>query len=246
MRATDLNQALNYVDDAYLLEADIPDKEIKTMKNKKRTFRILAAAAMISLLSVTAYAAEVLHIRSLESGRSEHFETYSDMDRAIAKAGLQTTIPDKFENGFRFQGGEVQEVEAKDDNGDLVLTYQELCIYYENEDGKKIIFCAGENLEELPKRDDVPDESRSVREVPVNYYLDHYKFVPEDYKLSEAEEAWAQQPGNYVSYGSDEVEEQEVAFLTWTENGMYYFFMDTNPGDPEILFAMAEEVICQQ
>ena len=87
------------------------------MKNKKRTVRILAAAAMISLLSVTAYAAEVLHIRSLESGRSEHFETYSDMDRAIAKAGLQTTIPDKFENGFRFQGGEVQEVEAKDDSG---------------------------------------------------------------------------------------------------------------------------------
>ena len=216
------------------------------MNNKKRTFRILAAAAMISLLSVTAYAAEVLHIRSLESGRSEHFATYSDMDRAIAKTGLQTTIPDKFENGFRFQGGEVQEVEAKDDNGDLVLTYQELCVYYENEDGKKIIFCAGENLEELPKRDDVPDESRSVREVPVNYYLDHYKIVPEDYKLSEAEEAWAQQPGNYVSYGSDEVEEQEVAFLTWTENGMYYFFMDTNPGDPEILFAMAEEVICQQ
>ena len=246
MRATDLNQALNYVDDAYLLEADIPDKEIKTMKNKKRTFRILIAAAMISLLSVTAYAAEVLHIRSLESGRSEHFETYSDMDRAIAKTGLQTTIPDKFENGFRFQGGEGQEVEAKDDNGDLVLTYQELCVYYENEDSKKIIFCAGENLEELPKRDDVPDESRSVREVPVNYYLDHYKFVPEDYKLSEAEEAWAQQPGNYVSYGSDEVEEQEVAFLTWTENGMYYFFMDTNPGDPEILFAMAEEIICQQ
>ena len=57
MRATDLNRALNYVDDAYLLEADIPDKEIKTMKNKKRTFRILVAAAMISLLTVTAYAA---------------------------------------------------------------------------------------------------------------------------------------------------------------------------------------------
>ena len=71
MKATDLNRALNYVDDAYLLEADTPDKEIKTMKTKKRTLRILIAAALIGLLSITAYAAELLPIReaSLESVR---------------------------------------------------------------------------------------------------------------------------------------------------------------------------------
>ena len=40
MKATDLNRALNYVDDAYLMEADTPykvieteSKEIKTMKD---------------------------------------------------------------------------------------------------------------------------------------------------------------------------------------------------------------------
>ena len=63
MKATDLNRALNYVDDAYLMEADTPDKEIKTMKTKKRTLRILIAAALIGLLSITAYAAELLPIR---------------------------------------------------------------------------------------------------------------------------------------------------------------------------------------
>lgn len=48
MKATDLNRALNYVDDAYLMEADTPykvieteSKEIKPMKTKKRAFRIL-------------------------------------------------------------------------------------------------------------------------------------------------------------------------------------------------------------
>ena len=53
MKATDLNRALNYVDDAYLMEADTPDKEIKTMKTKKRAIRILIAAALISLLTET-------------------------------------------------------------------------------------------------------------------------------------------------------------------------------------------------
>ena len=43
MKATDLNRALNYVDDAYLMEADTPykvieteSKEIKPMKTQKR------------------------------------------------------------------------------------------------------------------------------------------------------------------------------------------------------------------
>lgn len=42
MKATDLNRALNYVDDAYLMEADTPykvieieSKEIKPMKTQK-------------------------------------------------------------------------------------------------------------------------------------------------------------------------------------------------------------------
>lgn len=44
MKATDLNRALNYVDDAYLMEADTPykvieteSKEIKPMKTQKRS-----------------------------------------------------------------------------------------------------------------------------------------------------------------------------------------------------------------
>ena len=45
MKATDLNQAFNDVDCAYLLEVDAPEKENQTMKNKKRAFYIFLAAA---------------------------------------------------------------------------------------------------------------------------------------------------------------------------------------------------------
>lgn len=87
MKATDLNRALNYVDDAYLMEADTPykvieteSKEIKPMKTQKRAFRILLAAALIGVLSITAYAAEMLPIHKLESGKTKHYESYSDVD----------------------------------------------------------------------------------------------------------------------------------------------------------------------
>ena len=114
MKATDLNRALNYVDDAYLMEADTPykvieteSKEIKPMKTQKRAFRILLAAALIGVLSITAYAAEMLPIHKLESGKTKHYESYSDVDRAIAQVGLEVSVPEEFENGFRFQGVDV-------------------------------------------------------------------------------------------------------------------------------------------
>lgn len=243
MNARDLNQAFEYVDDAYLMEVDTPEKEIPTMKNKKRALRILIAAALISLLSISAYAADLLHIRSLESGSSKYYETYRDMDQALAQAGLETNIPEKCGDDFCFQGAEIQEINAKDENGNQVMTLQELVVFYENSLGETLILGAGLNLEELPKTDSIPTISKTVGGVEVNYYLDHYKFVPEGYRLSEAEEDWAKQPGNYVSYGADAVEEKDFAFLCWTKDEMYFFFYDRNAMNPDTLFAMAEEVI---
>ena len=34
------------------------------------------------------------------------------------------------------------------------------------------------------------------------------------------EEAWQKQPGNYISYGSDQVEQTNVAFLCWEKEGV--------------------------
>lgn len=81
MKATDLNRALNYVDDAYLMEVDTPykvieteSKEIKPMKTQKRAFRILLAAALIGVLSLRPTPAEMLPIHKLESGKTKHYE----------------------------------------------------------------------------------------------------------------------------------------------------------------------------
>ena len=62
---------------------------------------------MIGVLSITAYAAEMLPIHKLESGKTKHYESYSDVDRAIAQVGLEVSVPEEFENGFRFQGVDV-------------------------------------------------------------------------------------------------------------------------------------------
>ena len=47
-----------------------------------------------------------------------------------------------------------------------------------------------------------------------------------------------------MSYGSESVEETEVAFLTWEKDGICYTLTDTDGSETaESLFSMAKELI---
>lgn len=245
MKATDLNQAFNYVEDAYLMEVDAPDKENQTMKSKRRTRIFILAAALICLLSITAYAAGLLNIQSYQSGSSNIFVKYSEINKALAQAGLQADIPERFATGFRFQSAKVQDVDAMDENGEQVLTFKELIVYYKDEQGQMLALRLREDLEELPKDDRAPASTKTVGAVELKFYQDIYRFVPEDYQLSEEETKWADQPGHYVSYGADEVQEKIASFLLWTENGINYSLMNLgfDAFEADTLFMMAEEMI---
>ena len=245
MKATDLNQAFNHVEDAYLMEVDAPDKENQTMKSKRRTRIFILAAALICLLSITAYAAGLLNIQSYQSGSSNIFDKYSEINKALAQAGLQADIPESFANGFRFQSAKVQDVDAMDENGEQVLTFKELIVYYKDEQGQMLALRLREDLEELPKDDRAPASTKTVGAVELKFYQDIYRFVPEDYQLSEEEMKWADQPGHYVSYGADEVQEKIASFLLWTENGINYSLMNLgfDAFEADTLFMMAEEMI---
>lgn len=244
MKATDLNQAMNFVDDGYLQELDTPKKEIVTMRNRKRTIRIFMAAALIALLTVSAIAAEQIRVHTLLSGSCKTYTSYAEMDEAIAQTGLKADIPEAFANGFRFQQVEVEEVKGQDANGNQVLTYRELGVEYRNDAGQRVQLCVNPALESVNTTESLPARSKVVGGIQLHYYLDHYKSVPANYQLTEADKAWEQKPGNYISYGSETVEEEDIAFLTWEKDGVDYFFMDRGAGiNADVLFAMAEEMI---
>ena len=243
MKATDLNQAFHYVEDAYLAEVDAPDKENHCMKNKKRIRYFVLAAALICLLSITVYAVEQLNIHSYLTGSSKYYEQYSDLNRAFAQAGFQATLPESFANGFQFEKAKVQNVEAMDENNHLVMTLQEIVVFYKNQQGQYLDLRASLDMEGLPRDDRPPTSTKTLGDVELSYYRDLYRFVPEDYQPSEEEQEWASQPGHYISYGADEVQERIATFLCWTENGIRYSILDWNTVEPEAMFAMAEEMI---
>ncbi len=244
MKADDLNRAMNYVDEAYLSQLDAPEKEIISMKNKKKTIRILIAAAIIALMSVTAYATDIFHIHSLESGRSTHYQNFSDMDRAMAQAGLQVDYRQTLGDGFEFKDAEVREVIGRDERNRKVLTFQELGVYYENAAGNYLVVNAYGQTEEIPASDRQSDSTVVINGITVGYRQDHYKFFPEDYQLTEEDKAWQEIPGNHISYGSDAVEEKTVAFVDWQKDGIQYFIMDFGSTlSADTLLAMAGELI---
>ena len=74
--------------------------------------------------------------------------------------------------------------------------------------------------------------------------MDHYKFVPADYELTEADKAMMEQPGNFLSYGSDEVKEMDMSFVKWEKDGISYLLMDMDASETaESMFSIARELI---
>lgn len=243
MKATDLANALNEIDDAYLAELDTSEKELITMKNRRKISRILIATAVLCLLTVTAFAAERARVNSLVTKNKVYTENYEILKQEMEKTGLDVNLPEEFTTGFRFQEVRTGEVEGADGAGNPVMTVWELTAYYQNDNGQRVSLRVQPNLaEEEDTR--TPVASKTVGGVTLNYYVDHYKFVPEGYEPSEEEQQWMQQPGNYLSYGSDEVVESAFAFLNWkTEENDFSIADMTAAINPDVLFEMAEEII---
>ena len=258
MRSSDLNNAMQYIRDEYLDMADAPitDTEIMEMSTRKhgmkRIARILVIAAMIAVLAITAYAADFLQVKSLVTSTVKTYDAYQQIKKAEKEAGYTLKAKERFNSGYCFDMLRVNDTRAEDENGKEVFTYKEISIIYSSDAGGRLMLFTTPNLEQIPHTEHEVMQSRDVEGIVLQYSVDDYRTYPDGYVLTEEEQSWEQQPGHFVSYmSSDEemeedglIEETSVAFLNWTQDGTRYSIMDPKGNqDPEILFAMAEELI---
>lgn len=246
MKATQLNEAMAYLDDQYLDMAEAPKKETLKMtsnRNRRILHRLVLAAAMVMMLAITAYATDFMNIKTLCSGASKRYSSYEKMETAIKEVGFRVNVPESFQNGYTFESVSVDDTHALDENDKTVFTYRELWVNYRRS-GSSLALIAQKDMTEIPHTNSPVAQSRKIGDTLVNYTVDHYKFVPADYSPTQEELAWMEIPGNYMSYGSEKREESDVAFLTWTVDGIAYTIMDTGAREePNVLFAMAEELL---
>ena len=249
MKNTDLCDAIQYVDDKYLDIANYSHKEINQDQNNSRpqlmkTYRVLLIAVAISLLALTACATNVLNIRSLITGTWKSYKAYHMLDQAMEDAGFKISVKEGFGNQYFFTEVFVNETSAMDSENQEAISYNEIIVIYSNDSGDNLMLNAHPDLEDIPNTPSPVVSSKTIGNVTVNYYIDHYRYVPDNYELSDEDRIWEQQPGNYIAYGSESLEETSVAFLSWSAGGIYYSIMDSGTAEsPEFLFSMAEELI---
>lgn len=219
-----------------------PSGKGSRMNMKNMIKRVCIAAAVMALLATTAYAAGDMNIKTLFGGMSSR--VYSSVVQAEEKAGFQMDDLDSFHNGYQFSGAHVGQTKALDDADRVRLVYNEIHVDLVNSEGEVLSLTAYESHEAIETSRLAPDRSRRYGDVLVTYRVDHYKYVPADYVLTETDETMLQQPGWYLSYGAEEVGETDVAFLAWEKEGIRYLLMDADASEPaDSLFSMAEELI---
>lgn len=217
-------------------------KEEMFMRYSKWSVKKIAviAAAMCILGSAAVMAAGKFSGTTGYSSAQEEFTSYGEIAKAKKKYGISFEIkgPETFENGFTFKSGRPVHVSGVDEQGNETALPVEMHLVY----GKAGM--ADVNLNQGKTRPGNGDSANENGDIRYRYIQDHYKFVPASYELTEADKAAEAAGELYISYGSDQVEENIVSSVTWSAAGVTYTLMsfDTTLTQNEMI-EMAKEIM---
>ncbi len=219
--------------------ADVPRRSIN-MRVKKRIVVLIAAVA--ALMAGTAVFAATGHIANL-TGSSSSKADYTSLptaDQMVREVGYEPVLINIFENGYRFDSGNIVKTKLKDDSENVVEKSKSLSFEYKK-GGDTVEFTQMKCRSQL----DLPGTVITTAD-DTDLYYSHYtnKFVPEDYQMT-AQDKQDEASGKVVfSYGSSKVEKSEVQSVTWKKDGVQYQLLQMDGMlSSEELAAMAEEVL---
>ena len=209
---------------------------------------VVVAAALCIMGSMAAVAAgKIAYTTTGSSINDNQYPTFADLKSAETKLGYPVKAVEGFSNGYTYEKGNIHKVDAMDENQNLVTSYDDLWLYYQNSAGARLNFI----VSKPPMGGDEPSvaalESRNIGDIAVSYSCDKYKFFPPDVTPSD-EDLKAEQNGElYISYGSSEIETSYAYHVDWVQDGVTYSLMGmgdegTQMGADE-MFQMAKEVI---
>ncbi len=218
-------------------------KEETVMKPGFKRKVILVAAAMCVFGTVAALAAGKItgYYTGTRVDRPD-YKNFADLSAVEEQTGFAMKAVEEFENGFRFRVGYQSEVEARDEEGNVVETFPEVMLRYT--DGEQELTVTAQKVRE----EDGFEGKVSAEEykgMTLLYKEDQYLFVPPSYEPSD-EELKAQEAGElYISFGTSEVEHDNIHFMRWDENGTRYLLMSSGEKalGQEAMTKMAREII---
>lgn len=254
MNREDVFQALSEIDDRLIAEAVryAPEhaagssERIVQMK-RKRVFTIVLAAALILALGVAAYAISGIS-RSTGTHPMPQTAEYTDLS-ALPKiekiVGYPVIVPEQFSNGYTFAGLRVDGQAVFGENNEVLKEFYGVNVTYSRDNAPELTLHLSPVLELEGGGESPEPGERRTGDVRVELSLDHYKVVPENYEKTEDDLAREAAGHYYISFGSDEIKELDIAFAGFTLDGVNYTLMDmaAEAGCFETLSLVAGEII---
>lgn len=250
-------ETLSELDDRFIAEAIryapgdslTPPERIVQVK-KRKILAIALAAALVLALGAAAYALSGIprftgtH-RMPKTAEYDTLEKLSDVEEDV---GYPVTVPAQFSNGYVFSKLSVDGEAVYGDGNEVLKEYYAVHVTYTKPDEPDIILNLSPILElelEGGSEAPAPSEQRTVDGLTVNLNRDHYKVVPENYEKTEDDLACEAAGHYYISWGSDEIMEYDMAFADFVMDGVNYTLMDmfASKSSFDTLTQMAKEIL---
>ena len=257
MKRETISLALNSLDDRHITDTAVFSPEriqrsperIVYMKRKRIVTFALAAALML-VLGISAFAIWGIprFTGTHPMPKTAEYTSLSALPEIEKDVGYPVTVPEHFSNGYAFSMLRVDGEAVFGESYEVLKEYYSVHVTY-TRDGKPDLSLSlspvseFESISEAPVR--TPSEQRTVSGVTVDLNRDHYKLVPEDYEKTEDDLAQEAAGHYYISFGSDQIEEREVAFADFKLDNVSYTLMDMAAKETSLdtLAQMASEII---
>ena len=201
----------------------IAEREETNMSRSMGIRKIVVAAAVVAAFGVTAIAA--MKAAGIESHTDLRDAVYSvsEIQELSDDEDFGVKYIDEFSNGYKFEVGYPSVGKATDADGNTIKEYTSFAVEYKNGDSE-IVFFTEPNADVV----DMPTDCETVDVDGTTVYTmeDTYKFVPPDYEMTEQDKE-DEASGKYIfSYGTDEVEIQNVKQVMWKEGSVICTILD--------------------
>lgn len=196
-------------------------KEVIYMKKMSVKKVAIVAAAVCALTGTVCMAGGKIAGYAGGTRVGSQTSDFSEIGKLEEKLDLAVSAPEVFDNGYAFADAYIADFDALDEDGVKVGAESELTITYEK-DGRNVNYIVEKGAVTLS--DAELARAQVIEQDGVTYYYmtDNYLFLPPDGEPT-AEELAAQDAGElYISYGSDEREEQTCYHLDWNMDGQKY------------------------
>lgn len=250
-------ETLSELDDRFIAEAIhyapgdslTPPERIVQVK-KRKIFAIALAATLILALGAAAYALSGIprFTGTHRMPKTAEYDTLEKLSKIQKDVGYPVTAPTQFSNGYVFSKLSVDGEAVYGDGNEVLKEYYGVHVTYTKPDEPDIILNLSPILElelEGGSEAPAPSEQRTVDGLTVNLNRDHYKVVPENYEKTEDDLACEAAGHYYISWGSDEIMEYDMAFADFVMDGVNYTLMDmfASKSSFDTLTQMAKEIL---